>query len=202
MSALMRYRINLICLKLSHWSTYWCRTLQHYINIVSIIYKNNVFYCNWSHHRWQYLTQNKLKYLNMYINEMHYIIWCLISKGSLVLFCFIFTFLYIIGNIVVISPYHHTCYTYYYPGFGTLLIILIQVYTYFSASTFGCISYYFISFNFQWNYYWICDAKIWATKETKLHICKWNMPCSSNLHFLTKRRRIFPSNGFCNREIL
>ncbi len=45
MSALMRYKVNQIILMLSDWSTYWCRTTQHYINNISIIYSNVIFYC-------------------------------------------------------------------------------------------------------------------------------------------------------------
>ncbi len=44
MSALMRYKVNLF-LMLSDWSTYWCRTSQHYINNINIIYSNVIFYC-------------------------------------------------------------------------------------------------------------------------------------------------------------
>ncbi len=35
--------VNQILSKLFHWSTYWCRTSQLYINKVCIIYNNNVF---------------------------------------------------------------------------------------------------------------------------------------------------------------
>ncbi len=45
MSALMRYKVNKIILILSDWSTNWCRTSQHYINNISIIYSNVIFYC-------------------------------------------------------------------------------------------------------------------------------------------------------------
>ncbi len=38
-----------------------------------------------------------------------------ITKGNLVafVFCFVFTFLYIFENLVVIQPYRHTFYAYY-----------------------------------------------------------------------------------------
>ncbi len=42
MSALMRYKVNLMLLMLSNWSN--CRTSQNYINNFSIIY-NNVVFC-------------------------------------------------------------------------------------------------------------------------------------------------------------
>ncbi len=45
MSALMRYKVNQIILMLSDWSTYWCRTSQNYINNISKIYSNVIFYC-------------------------------------------------------------------------------------------------------------------------------------------------------------
>ncbi len=45
MSALMMYKVNQIFLMLSDWNTYWRRTSHHYINNISIIYSNIIFYC-------------------------------------------------------------------------------------------------------------------------------------------------------------
>ncbi len=47
--------------------------------------------------------------MNIYIKGMHYIILCFIIKKWQ--FVFVFTFLNMFGDIVVIQSYHHTCLT-------------------------------------------------------------------------------------------
>ncbi len=64
-----------------------------------------------------------------------------------------------------------------YTIFWTPLAIWIHVYTYWHSCKLACISYFFISFNFQAHYYWIWDTVLHiAKKETKLHKYQVKIP--------------------------